>query len=133
CAAKTIDEFQTELHEIVASHPNQLLIFASHHPLYSYGPHGGDYTWKEHIFPLTAISPSLYIPLPIIGSIYPLSRGVFGSVQDIPHPLYKTMINTIEQEIKKHPDAIAVAGHDHGLQFIVKDSFPYIVSGAGSV
>jgi hypothetical protein len=133
CVAKTVDEFAVELSQIVASHPNQMLVLAMHHPMYSYGVHGGDYTWKEHIFPFTAINPNLYIPLPVIGSIYPIARGVFGNVQDIPHPLYKTMINTIEEVIKKHPYPIAVAGHDHGLQFIVKDSIPYVVSGAGSV
>jgi hypothetical protein len=136
CSSKTIDEFGVELAEIAASHPNQMLIIATHHPLYSYGPHGGDYTWREHLFPFTAINPNLYIPLPILGSVYPLARGVFGSVQDIPHPLYKTMINTIEAVMRKHPYSIAVAGHDHGLQFITRtslgDTLSYIVSGAGS-
>src|SRR5215212_1492292 len=42
CASKTVDEFITELREIVASHPNQLLIMAMHHPIYSHGVHGGD-------------------------------------------------------------------------------------------
>ena len=137
CSSKTIDEFGTELAEIAASHPNQMLIIATHHPLYSYGPHGGDYTWREHIFPFTAINPNLYIPLPIIGSIYPVARGVFGNVQDIPHPLYKTMTNTIEDVMRKHPYSIAVAGHDHGLQFMLrnsgKDTLSYVVSGSGSV
>lgn len=136
CSSKTLDEFGVELAEIAASHPNQMLIIATHHPLYSYGPHGGDYTWREHLFPFTAVNPNLYIPLPILGSVYPLARGVFGSVQDIPHPLYKTMINTIEAVMRKHPYSIAVAGHDHGLQFITRtslgDTLSYIVSGAGS-
>jgi hypothetical protein len=132
CDAKTVDEFQTELSEIAATHPNQLVIIAMHHPIYSYGSHGGDYTWKEHIFPFTAVNPKLYIPLPIIGSIYPIARGVFGSVQDIPHPLYKTFANTVEDVVKKQPYTIVVAGHEHGLQYNVKDSIPYIVSGAGS-
>lgn len=136
CISKTLDEFGVELGEIAAAHPNQMLIIATHHALYSYGPHGGDYTWREHIFPFTAVNPNLYIPLPIIGSIYPLARGVFGSVQDIPHPLYKTMINTIEEVMRKHPYSISVAGHDHGLQFIMRNSFgdslTYIVSGSGS-
>jgi hypothetical protein len=133
CSSKTIDEFTAELREIADAHPNQLLVIATHHALYSYGPHGGDYGLKEHIFPFTAIYPKLYIPLPVIGSIYPLARGVFGSVQDIPHPLYKTMINTIEEVMKAHPYPIAVAGHDHGLQLNRKDSITYVVSGSGSV
>src|SRR4029079_16201424 len=114
-----------------AAHPNQLLIVATHHPIMSYAVHGGDYTWKEHIFPFTAINPNLYIPLPIIGSIYPLTRGVFGNVQDLKHPLYKTMAKVIEDAVKKHPNKIFAAGHDHSLQLIIKDSTPYIVSGAG--
>lgn len=136
CSSKTLDEFGVELNEIAESHPNQMLIIATHHALYSYGPHGGDYTWREHLFPFTALNPNLYIPLPVIGSIYPLARGVFGSVQDIPHPLYKTMINTIEEVMRKHPYSVSVAGHDHGLQFIMRntlgDSLTYIVSGSGS-
>ncbi|HEU0063562.1 MAG TPA: metallophosphoesterase, partial [Flavisolibacter sp.] len=133
CDAKTLDEFQTELREIVNTHPNQLLIVAMHHPIYSYGTHGGDYTIKEHIFPFTALNPKLYIPLPVIGSLYPLSRGVFGSIQDIPHPLYWTMSRSIEEVIKKHPNPIVVTGHDHGLQLIKRDSIPYIISGSGSL
>ena len=132
CESKTIDEFQVQLAEIAAAHPNQLLVVAMHHPIVSYGVHGGDYTWKEHLFPFTAVNPNLWIPLPILGSIYPLTRGVFGNVQDLKHPLYKTMANVIEEAIKKHPHAIVVAGHDHSLQMIMrKDSVPYIVSGAG--
>lgn len=136
CTAKTLDEFQVELAEIVASHPNQMLIVATHHPLYSYGPHGGGYGIKEHIFPLTAMNPSLYIPLPVLGSVYPIARGIFGNVQDIPHPLYRTMINAIEEVMETHPYPVGVAGHEHSLQFILrdkaKDTIPFIVSGSGA-
>lgn len=132
CASKTLDEFATELREIVASHPNQLLILAMHHPIYSHGVHGGDYTWKEHLFPLTAINPKLYVPLPVLGSVYPIARGVFGNLQDVNHPLYRNMANAIDEVLRLHPNPIAVAGHDHSLQMIIHDTLPYIVSGSGS-
>ncbi len=131
CDSKTIEEFQTELSEIAAAHPNQLLIVAMHHPPYTYGVHGGSYTLKEHIFPFTALNKNLYIPLPIIGSIYPITRGLFGSIQDVGHPLYRTMANTVIDAVKKHPNTVFVAGHDHSLQLIIRDSIPFIVSGAG--
>ena len=131
CAAKTVDEFATELREIVASYPNHLLMVVMHHPMFTFGIHGGDYSWKEHLFPFTALKPNLYIPLPILGSIYPISRGVFGSLQDVNHPLYKNMVRTIEDAMKAHPNPVQVAGHDHSLQMILKDSIPYIVSGSG--
>lgn len=132
CSAKTMEEFVTELNEIIEAHKNQLFVLAMHHPFYTYGLHGGDYTWKDHIFPFTALSPNLYIPLPVIGSAYPIARGFFGNVQDIYHPLYRNMIDEIENAMKKHPNPIQVAGHDHGLQLNIKDSIPYIVSGSGS-
>ncbi len=131
CDSKTLEEFQVQLAEIARAHPNQLLIVAMHHPPYTYGVHGGDFTWKDHIFPLTAIHPKLYIPLPVLGSVYPITRGIFGNIQDVRHPLYRTMSNTIIEAIKDHPNPIVVAGHDHSLQYILKDSIPYVVSGAG--
>jgi hypothetical protein len=132
CSAKTIDEFTTELREIIATHPNQLVVLAMHHPMYSSGVHGGDFSWKSHIFPFADAIPGLYIPLPVLGSIYPIARGVFGNIQDIKHPLYRTMARTIEEVLKEHPNVIVTAGHDHSLQLIRKDSISYIVSGSGS-
>ncbi|HEY0041226.1 MAG TPA: BamA/TamA family outer membrane protein, partial [Flavisolibacter sp.] len=111
---------------------NQLMLVVTHHPMYSFGVHGGDYTWKEHLFPLTAVNPKLWIPLPVLGSIYPIARGVFGNLQDVNHPLYQTMVETIEREISKHPNAMIASGHDHSLQLIKKDSLFQIVSGSGS-
>lgn len=132
CTSKTVEEFATELQEIAAMHPNQLLVLVMHHPMYSHGVHGGDYTWKEHLFPFTAFKKNLYIPLPVLGSVYPITRGVFGNVQDIKHPLYQTMVDAIEPILKSHPSAVAVAGHEHNLQLIEKDSVHYIVSGSGA-
>lgn len=130
CEARTIDEFTSELKQIADAHPNQLLVLVMHHPMYTYGVHGGAYTWRQHIFPFADAIKGLYIPLPVLGSVYPLARGLFGSLQDTYHPLYKTMINEIEKVLKTHPNPIAVAGHEHSMQLIVKDSIPYVVSGS---
>jgi hypothetical protein len=130
CGAATLESFRTELSEIAASYPNHMLLLITHHPMYTYGPHGGDYTLKEHIFPFTALKPNLYIPLPIIGSIYPITRGVFGSLQDTKHPLYKNMREIIEGVMKQHKNALHVAGHEHVLEMIVKNDLPFIVSGS---
>lgn len=132
CTSKTVDEFGIQLKEILATHKNQLVILAMHHPMYTFGVHGGDYNWKQHIFPLTAMNKNLWIPLPVLGSVYPVTRGIFGNIQDVNHPLYKTMANTIEAVIKEHPNVIPVAGHDHSQQLIFEDSIYYIVSGSGA-
>jgi hypothetical protein len=133
CSSKTIEEFSTELSEAVQSHRNQLMILVNHHPLHTHGVHGGaTFKLRHHIFPLTEISKSLYIPLPGLGSVYPIARGLFGNIQDVNHPLYRGMARTIEEVLRKHPNPIVVSGHDHSLQLVLHDSMYQIVSGSGA-
>ena len=132
CECKTEDAVITMLEEIVETNKHRMMIVAMHHPLYSYSVHGGNYTWRHHIFPLTEINPNLYIPMPILGSIYPITRGVFGNIQDVKHPAYRTMIRELENVLRKHPNVVHVSGHDHSLQYVLKDSLPFIVSGSGA-
>jgi len=84
------------------------------------------------MFPFTDMNPNLYIPLPIIGAIYPITRGVFGTPQDLRHPNYANMISDIQKVAKPYKNIIYAAGHEHSLQLIRDSSSYYIVSGAGS-
>ena len=131
CPYKTEQEVLTQLNDIVARNYKKLVIFACHHPFRTYGLHGGAYGLKQHIFPFTDLYKDAYFPLPVVGSVYPISRSIFGTPQDLPHPLYSRMVEQVEEVMKAHPNTIFVHGHDHSLQFI-KDSFNYIVSGSGS-
>ncbi len=132
CPYKTKAEVLTQLDDILSRNSQKLVLLALHHTFKSYSPHGGYFTWKEHIFPFTDYISKLYIPLPVIGSIYPLTRAVFGTAQDLKHPLYQAMINDIENVVKGHTNVIYVAGHDHSLQLIQDSAYNFIVSGAGS-
>jgi Omp85 superfamily domain len=132
CDCKTEDAIATRLKDIISSHPDKLIVLAMHHPFYTHGKHGGYFTIKQHLFPLTELNPGLFIPLPVIGSIYPIARGVFGNIQDTRHPQYKDLIKRVEDVIKGHPNVVHVAGHEHTLQLLQHDSVTYIVSGAGS-
>src|SRR5436190_11832582 len=131
CPFKTKSEVLAQLSDILTRNYKKLVIFATHHTFKSNGPHGGYYGVKQHVFPFTDMSPNLYIPLPIIGSIYPISRGIFGTPQDLKHPLYQNMISDIEQVTKSHPNLIYAAGHEHSLQLIKDTGHYYIVSGTG--
>ena len=132
CPYKTETEVLSQLGDIISRNYKKLLIFACHHPFRTYGLHGGAYGLKQHIFPFTDLSPNLYIPLPIVGSIYPISRSVFGTPQDLKHPDYADMVTQVEAVMKSHPNVIFVHGHDHSLQYIKDSSFNYIVSGSGA-
>lgn len=132
CPFKTKDEVLTQLDDILSRNSKKLVIITFHHTLKSFGIHGGYFTLKQHIFPLTDAFPKAYIPLPIIGSIYPITRGIFGTSEDLSHPLYAAMIADIERVVKGHQNVIFAAGHEHTLQLIKDSSYYYIVSGAGS-
>lgn len=131
CPYKTETEVLSQLEDLIARNSKKLVILATHHPFKSYGIHGGYFPIKQHIFPLTDIKKNLYIPLPVIGSIYPIARGIFGTPQDLPHPAYVNMVKRISAVAHQHPNIIFVAGHEHNQQLIKDSSYYYIVSGAG--
>jgi Calcineurin-like phosphoesterase len=133
CDCKTKDELVTRIADLASRNAKKLVILACHHPFRSNGVHGGFFTWKQHIFPFTDIFPKAYIPLPVIGSIYPIVRKVYGTPQDLSHPVYANMINEISEAIKNAaPNIIFAAGHEHNLELIQDSSYQYIISGGGS-
>lgn len=134
CNASTGEEVAARFQDALRRNENKKVLVVSHHPMFTYGIHGGVFSAKDHIFPLTA-SKSLsnfYLPLPVIGSIYPLYRKWFGNIQDTSHPFYRQFRDPMVTLMKSHPDVIHAAGHEHALEHIKKDGLNYIVSGAGS-
>ena len=131
CGNKTEDEILDALKDIIVHNANKLILFACHHPFKSTGVHSGYFGIKQHIFPFTDLNKNLFIPLPVIGSIYPISRGVFGSPQDLKFPLYANMINRVQDVLKDHPYVIHISGHEHNLQLIHDKSDLYVISGGG--
>ncbi len=132
CPYNTKEDVLNQLDDIISRNSKKMVLFASHHPFKSDGIHGGYFTWKQHLFPLTDLSNSLYIPMPIIGSIYPITRGIFGTPQDLKHPAYQNMVRDLTRILKNHPNVIYAAGHEHNLQLIRDSSYNYIVSGSGN-
>ncbi|MFT4031736.1 MAG: BamA/TamA family outer membrane protein [Siphonobacter sp.] len=131
CPCKTEDEVVARLSDIVLRNKNKGIILATHQPFRSYGIHGGYYTLKQHIFPFTDLKSGLYIPLPLIGSIYPIARGVFGTLQDLHNPTYKHMVEVLEKALVPAKRVVFVAGHDHALQHIQEGNRNYLGSGSG--
>lgn len=132
CEFKTKLEVLSEIEDILQKNAKKLVLLVCHHPFKSYGIHGGYFTIKQHIFPFTDLKPNLYVPLPVIGSIYPIARGVFGVPEDLKHPAYANMIKDVQKVARTHPNLIFVAGHEHNLQLIKDSSYNYIVSGSGT-
>jgi|CXWL01.1.fsa_nt_gi predicted MPP superfamily phosphohydrolase len=131
CPCKTKEELVSRIGDIAARNSKKLVLLACHHPFKSNGMHGGFYTLKQHLFPLTDFKKNLYIPLPVLGSVYPIARSVFGTPQDLKHPTYANMVSEISVAVKSAPSVVFVSGHDHNLQHIKDSSYNYIVSGGG--
>jgi hypothetical protein len=109
-----------------------MVVLAEHHPLRSGGAHGGHFDWKDHLFPLRAIRPWLWIPLPFIGSLYPAARQQGISSQDIPSPAYQRLIAAFRRALATAPPTLYAAGHEHNLQVLSGGAARLeLVSGAG--
>lgn len=135
CEAPGTGEALELLEDMVVRNANKHIIIAAHHPLYSYGPHGGKYQfWKANLFPLTEAKSmrNLYIPLPGLGTIYWVNRAVIGNIQDIPNPKYKIIRNVLLDILKKADNVVWANGHEHSLQYINRDNTHFVVSGSGS-
>ena len=132
CDCKTQADLIVQLDDALRRNQHKRVIVAAHHPVITYGEHGGVYSLKDHIFPFTDLNKKLYIPLPVVGSLYPLYRKIFGSIQDTSHPEYRKLKEQMMAVLEQYPGVIYASGHDHSLQFIEKDDVHYIISGGGS-
>ena len=132
CDAKSREVFMVKLEEALKGNRGKNVVVAMHHPLYTNGPHGGQYTVKDHIFPLTQISDNLYIPLPGLGTFFAFLRSTIGDPQDKPHPLQRALKTRLINAARLNGNFIFAAGHEHSLQYFENDEQAYIVSGSGS-
>lgn len=134
CAATTADEITAQLGASLTTAGARHVIVAGHHPPVSAGPHGGHFDVIDHLFPLRVVRPWLWLPLPLVGSAYPLARQAGATVQDQSHPVNRRMIATLRAAIAPHAPLLYAAGHEHQLGLFTGGSIGarYVaVSGAG--
>ncbi|WP_162051453.1 BamA/TamA family outer membrane protein [Pontibacter pamirensis] len=131
CGAATEVDFLVQLEDIIEKNSGSDILVVGHHPLMSRGAHGGFFSLKDHIFPLTMLRNWMYLPLPVIGSIYPFARKYGGILQDIPHPRYQAYIKGLLDIFDKYDNITYAAGHEHALEYFKHNEVPLIVSGSG--
>lgn len=122
CEIKTRVKFFDELEGLIKKARGKTTIIALHHPMFTNGPHGGQYDFKSHL-----------LPVPGLGTLKNVLRETSGvSPADLQNKRYnefKKHVVTLAQENDK---TIFVSGHEHSLQYLVQDNLPQIVSGSGS-
>ena len=133
CPADSQAEVLDSLAAALASAGTRHVVVAAHHPLESTGPHGGYYGWQDHIFPLTRVVSWLWVPLPIVGSVYPLYRSLRPTAQNQAGSVNRSMRAALDSVLSIHPPLAYAAGHDHNLQVMEGDASAgyLLVSGAG--
>ncbi len=133
CDIKTRADLLERIEEIFLDHKNDEIVMLMHHPIKSNGKHGGHFSVKHHLFPLQDVNSKLWIPLPLLGSIYPIYRQTTGSVQDISHEKYRELTENINTKaLQLGVNVIFAAGHEHSLQYFEDKDLRYIISGSGS-
>jgi len=128
CEIKTRERFFQEFESLVKKNATKTVLIALHHPMFSHGNHNGQSSFKQHFYPVHN-----KIPLPFLGTFANILRKTSGiSPQDMNNPLYLALKKRIVTISQKAPKAIFISGHEHNLQYIIKDNKPQIVSGGGS-
>lgn len=122
CEIKTRALFFDEYEGLIKKARGKTTIVALHHPLFTNGSHGGQYSFKSHMS-----------PLPVLGTLKNLIRKAGGVItvddQNKKYREFKNRLVTLSQENEK---MVFVSGHDHNLQYLVQDNLPQIISGSGS-
>jgi hypothetical protein len=135
CVEYSKELVKTRLTRVLSDSGGRRVIVAGHHPIATRSEHSGYFTLLQHIFPLRAYRSWMWIPLPLIGSLYPMARGngIFGYAQDMGSRAYTEMRNELLRAMAPHPPMLYAAGHDHNLQVFRGPVAAYsIVSGAGT-
>jgi hypothetical protein len=133
----TREAIADSLYGLLNDFGGKVSILLAHHPLETYGPHGGHFGLQDHLFPLTNVASWLWLPLPIIGSAYPVARSNGYSAQDLSSAEYQRYIGTIGRAVnaataRGRYNVFIASGHEHALQVIQpKAELFYLVSGNG--
>ncbi len=122
CEIRTRNRFFNEYESLIKKARGKTTVVALHHPLFTNGPHGGQFSVKEHM-----------TPIPVLGTLKNVLRRSGGvSPADIQHKRYDEFRDRIITLSQENDRIVFVSGHEHSLQYLVEANLPQIVSGAGS-
>lgn len=122
CEIKTRNLFFDELKSQIKKARGKTTIIAMHNPLFSNGNHGGQYDFNSHLK-----------PVPVLGTLKNILRKTGGVANvDDQNSQYRTFKKRLITLARENDKVVVLSGHDHNLQYIIKESIPQIVSGSGS-
>jgi len=120
CPAHNRQEFINRYIKALKKNRDKTVIVVMHHPLYTNGKHGGQFTLNDYINPLDG-------PFVLIT----LLRSNGAVKQDNLYPKFQEFKNEILRNTAKYDNVIFASGHEHSLQYFEVEH-PFIISGSGS-
>jgi hypothetical protein len=132
CPADSPGEVTDALRRVITESHGRVVILAGHHPLRTGGPHGGHFGFRHHVFPLRELKSWLWLPLPIIGSAYPIARRNGITNQDLSSTAYGRMVHMLDSTLADAPALVYASGHEHSQQVLGGTAARYLlVTGGG--
>lgn len=132
CTPNTVAGVMDSLRGALSVAADRHVGIVTHHPLASGGVHGGHFGVMDHVFPLRAWKPWLWVPLPVIGSAYPLARMSGISSQDLTSTAFGVMRDSLVSAFRVRRPLFYAGGHEHNLQVLDGEWVAYfLVSGGG--
>jgi len=137
CANRTTDDAVVALRELLQNNAHAMdrdVVVLAHHPLMTFGPHGGYYDWENQLFPGRNLWKPLFIPFPFL---YPIVRNMGVTSQDIKNGKYRRMRDQLIDLFDRFDQQplVYAAGHEHSQQVYEGSKLGVgwnLVSGAGS-
>ncbi len=132
CPFATEKDVEAALGQALDRAGSRHAIVLAHHPLMTGGPHGGKFGFTDHVFPTRNAAAWMWLPLPGLGSAYPLARALGISPQDIASAENTHMREALTRALTPRRPLLFASGHDHSLQVLKGTSARnLLVSGAG--
>ncbi|MDX1438799.1 MAG: hypothetical protein R3284_02745, partial [Rubricoccaceae bacterium] len=112
--------------DALKEYDDENILVVGHHPFRSNGAYGGHFTIGRHM-----------IPLPLIGSAYPLYRQFAGTRQDLAYSKYRAFRTALDDIFLHRDRVIYAASHEHSLQAFpfdqsIRYTQHYLVSGSAA-
>ena len=129
CEIKDKGKFLDEIEGHIKKNRGKTTLIALHNPMFTYGSHGGQFSFKQHIFPVGGSK----IPLPFLGTLINVLRRTTGATNtDQSNKMYNQLKKRLVTLAQYSDKVIFASGHEHTLQYIVEENTPQIVSGSGA-
>ncbi|MDQ3051653.1 MAG: hypothetical protein M3Q95_12260 [Bacteroidota bacterium] len=128
CEVEDTEEWLEELEEVIDDNQRKNLLVVGHHPAINLGNYGGWFSLRQHIFPLTELNKNLYIPLPVIGTLYPITRIALGLRKDKAYPPNKKLSRSLIRTFYKYDNVVYASGLEQNFQYFKYHDQDYIVT-----